>query len=1798
MESHKMIVITRFVIQIFYPKQMKSNYTKVRFAQFLMFTLSLFAFLTVSTRMNGQATLPHLEPMNYTAAAALQTQTGWTAVNSGDDIVVASGSLSYSGLPASTGNKVTYAGTGIDAAKLFTQQTSGTVYASFIINVAALGSLNATGGYTLALNEGTGTNYGATVWLRADGTGFDIGVNPRTTAANTQWSTGTQTVGTPLFVVISYQMVSGTLNDVVKMWINPALGGSEPTATLSATNGLTDLANVNRFFIRQDAAASTPSVELDEVRIATSWASVTPAGTTITPSTASLTNFGSVSVGASSTASTFTVTGSNLTGGVTVTRPSTDFEISADGVDWSNATLTLTQTAGVLDGSPVTIYVRCSPASAGPLSGNVALSSSGATTVNVAVTGTGVGVASQTSDIIVDGGFTYTSNIAYGSYQSADVTNSNSVAIGQFIIRDGGASAPDADALSTILNSISFSVTNPASLRSVALYDGTTELGEVAGGATLSFTGLTVAAADDATKTLTLYATFNSSVTDNQQFSVALATADDDNSGSLFGTLGTPVTTTTAEENKIEVTATALTFFVQPVSTPTGSAMAPAPIVRAIDALSNRDLDYVTAIDITSSGTLTGSPVSVVPTTGSATFSSLVHTAAGSARQLTATSGSLSVVSSSFNIITLIAAWDFTGESATVAVATSAAEVYDALLDNSASQSNLTRGAGAAGSTGSNSFRTVGFQNNGIATTNTDYFQFTLAPTTGNSVSVSTIDARFAGTASFAASPGVSNQFAYSLNGTTFTLIGSSQVIVGTPSTLAQIDVSGISELQNVSSGTITFRYYASGQTTSGGWGFNSPSAGQYGLSIGGSVAPVDCNDNTACNYNALATGTTQCQYATTTYYIDIDGDGYASGTIVACAPSAGYTTTVLPTTDCNDASAVANPAASEIACDGIDNDCNTIIDDGSITGCLDPLASNYNAATTCPVECTYTGSFTAGNLVVSRMGAGVAYPATSGTTYEVFLEELTPTGTSVFTYPMPTVGSKRLTQAASSTAEGFITRTPNGEAIVFAGYDAAPAVAGLTGLPRVANVIGLNYATTRAFSSSSLYSGGTNFRSVASDGTNYWTSGSSVGINYVTGGTPTVISSAITNTRVINTFNGNLYFSTGSGTPGIYKVGTGLPTSSTTNTAVVTSAGSSPYDFVFSPDGNTLYVADDRATTAGGVYKYTFDGSVWTQAAQFYLGASYPSASSLVVDFYTYAQPKLYVVARLNTTSQSIVVSFDDNGATGTITPTFATISTSPAFTTYRAIEFAPCVGQVWYADADGDSYGNPLVTLTNCTQPYGYVSNSLDCNDASANAYPGATEICNGGDDDCDTTIDEACINVAVNNNRANATATAPSTYPVCSNIAGNLAAATPDVVGEGADLWYRFTAASNAARILVTGGSATNTLIEVETAAGVTVGSIEDASSSNGNEIFLTDGLTVGQQYYVAVRNAGGVAGTYNVCIQALYPSSCDNGPNFSNLCSQFKADWTGTSVYSATFTSVSDPANTYSYTTTSGSYMPLSAFVPSMSNTVVGGLQYGQSYSVVVSSIFTLADAAGNIGTYTATPSASNCTVNILAQPNINLGTTYASSGVGLNPRNLNSYVATNAFVCGVVSYNWMFVPVDPLTNAPLTTELTAYYNSGSSSRYMQLSATNIPGLAAGKRYRVHVQPVFASGVGSFDMVSVVYVQMISSGGMVTENGTDAMVSRSFTVEPNEATSIAVYPNPSNGEVFNLNVSGIAEGLWEMSILDIQGKEVMNGQLISENGINTMVVPTTKLTAGIYMINLTNGVEILSTRLVVR
>ena len=61
------------------------------------------------------------------------------------------------------------------------------------------------------------------------------------------------------------------------------------------------------------------------------------------------------------------------------------------------------------------------------------------------------------------------------------------------------------------------------------------------------------------------------------------------------------------------------------------------------------------------------------------------------------------------------------------------------------------------------------------------------------------------------------------------------------------------------------------------------------------------------------------------------------------------------------------------------------------------------------------------------------------------------------------------------------------------------------------------------------------------------------------------------------------------------------------------------------------------------------------------------------------------------------------------------------------------------WYADSDSDGYGGGLLTSIECYQPSGYVSDSTDCDDLDADVHPGATEICNDVDDDCNGSADD---------------------------------------------------------------------------------------------------------------------------------------------------------------------------------------------------------------------------------------------------------------------------------------------------------------------------------------------------------------------------------------------------------------------------------------------------------------------------
>ena len=65
--------------------------------------------------------------------------------------------------------------------------------------------------------------------------------------------------------------------------------------------------------------------------------------------------------------------------------------------------------------------------------------------------------------------------------------------------------------------------------------------------------------------------------------------------------------------------------------------------------------------------------------------------------------------------------------------------------------------------------------------------------------------------------------------------------------------------------------------------------------------------------------------------------------------------------------------------------------------------------------------------------------------------------------------------------------------------------------------------------------------------------------------------------------------------------------------------------------------------------------------------------------------------------------------------------------------------VDQLWYADTDGDGFGDPEATTAGCEQPEGAVPNGSDCDDADPAIFPGAEELCDGRDNDCDGTLDD---------------------------------------------------------------------------------------------------------------------------------------------------------------------------------------------------------------------------------------------------------------------------------------------------------------------------------------------------------------------------------------------------------------------------------------------------------------------------
>jgi hypothetical protein len=190
--------------------------------------------------------------------------------------------------------------------------------------------------------------------------------------------------------------------------------------------------------------------------------------------------------------------------------------------------------------------------------------------------------------------------------------------------------------------------------------------------ATTSFTSINsrtgLIAPDNNSKTFSLYATFNSSVTDTDQLEFTIRRTEADSTlGSIFERFdaGAATSPTLGNDNRIEVTATGLVFNQNTSDANQFEIMTPLPVVEALDSNGNVDFDANGSMTVLATGTLVPNPNIYALTNGISIFNAIVFSELASSVQLFAIGASLGAVNSAlFDVngpIIAIAVEDFDG---------------------------------------------------------------------------------------------------------------------------------------------------------------------------------------------------------------------------------------------------------------------------------------------------------------------------------------------------------------------------------------------------------------------------------------------------------------------------------------------------------------------------------------------------------------------------------------------------------------------------------------------------------------------------------------------------------------------------------------------------------------------------------------------------------------------------------------------------------------------------------------------------------------------------------------------------------------------------------------------------------------------------------------------------------------------------------------------------------------------------------------------------------------------------------
>jgi hypothetical protein len=233
----------------------------------------------------------------------------WQQVGSGGaQLTISSENLTVPGLDASSGGSLAIGGKGTSARlPLVSPIIQGTAYFSFALKLTDVSQVTESGIFFVGLNNAQREQTTAPsaistrILVKPSGDGYQVGLDRNSgQATNFVFDPAIRKVGETVFIVAAYAIKPGPSNDVSRLWVNPkadTFGASnEPAGALvSGGNGgdiaVRSLLVLNR--ATQSPPGSTPIGLIDEIRVGTSWAAVTPrndatpaaAKTNLTPET-------------------------------------------------------------------------------------------------------------------------------------------------------------------------------------------------------------------------------------------------------------------------------------------------------------------------------------------------------------------------------------------------------------------------------------------------------------------------------------------------------------------------------------------------------------------------------------------------------------------------------------------------------------------------------------------------------------------------------------------------------------------------------------------------------------------------------------------------------------------------------------------------------------------------------------------------------------------------------------------------------------------------------------------------------------------------------------------------------------------------------------------------------------------------------------------------------------------------------------------------------------------------------------------------------------------------------------------------------------------------------------------------------------------------------------------------------------------------------------------------------------------------------------------------------------------------